>query len=171
MTILPFENSQPLENVNQRQKLTNLFNKFSQQLTLSQKISYGYGIAIGISVLGTITGLIIGDYYQKKAELKLNLAETQQTLFQSLNYDIEQVRTHPQQLISTMGNSIWFRYERNDFRNHIYLINDTLSNINNFVNGNPNESVISLDKFEELYNDYSLITKTYVKLIYSLWDE
>jgi two-component system, NtrC family, sensor kinase len=173
MTILPFENSQPLEKSqgNQKQNLTNLFKEFSQQLTLSQKISYGYGIAIGISVLGTITGLIIGDYYQKKAELKLNLAETQQTLFQSLNYDIEQVRSHPQQLISTMGNSIWFRYERNDFRNHIYLINDTLSNINNFVNGNPNESVISLDKFEELYKDYSLITKTYVKLINSLWDE
>ncbi len=173
MTILPLDTSQSFDEniINKSPKSKDWIKKIFHYLTLSQKISYGYTFAIGISILGTITGLIIGDYYQKKAELTLSVAENQQILFQTLNYEVEQMRNHPQQLISVMGNAIWFRYERNDFRNHIYHIDNTLSNLELFIENNPHNIVISADKFETLSKDYNLIIETYIKIIDQLWNE
>lgn len=173
MTILPLDTNQSFEEdiISKPPKLGRKIKALFHHLSLSKKISYGYAVTIGISILGSITGLIIGDYYQKKAEFTLNLAETQQTLFQTLNYEVEPIRNHPQQLISVMGNSIWFRYERNEFRNHIYNIDNTLLNLEIFINNNPQNTVINGDKFQKLSKDYQLITDTYVKIIYQLWDE
>ncbi|NEP28582.1 hypothetical protein, partial [Moorena sp. SIO3I6] len=36
------------------------FRKQLNRLSISQKIAYGYGIALGIAVLGTTVGLLIG---------------------------------------------------------------------------------------------------------------
>ena len=47
---------------------------FNRRLTVAEKIKYGYSLAIGIVILGTSSGMIVGDYYKQKVLNHLSLA-------------------------------------------------------------------------------------------------
>ena len=49
-------------------------------LSIAKKIGYGYSLAIGLAVLGTTAGLMVGDYYQKQAQEQLRLVQNQYSL-------------------------------------------------------------------------------------------
>ncbi|MFW6295845.1 MAG: hypothetical protein ACOC04_01510, partial [Halothece sp.] len=69
------------------------------RLRVGQKISLGYGLALGIAVVGTTTGIIIGDYYQRKAWVQEEHAQKEIALLHRLQTHVLQIRTHQQQLI------------------------------------------------------------------------
>ena len=43
------------------------FRSVSSHLNIGQKISYGYAIALGVAVIGTTAGFIVGDRFQHAA--------------------------------------------------------------------------------------------------------
>jgi signal transduction histidine kinase len=42
--------------------------RWFNHLKLGQKIGYGYALAMSIAILGTMTGFLVGDYYQQNAQ-------------------------------------------------------------------------------------------------------
>jgi hypothetical protein len=86
-----------------------------RRLSIAKKIGYGYSLAIGIAVLGTTVGLVSGDYYQKKAQEQLIIADKQQRLLSDLENAVDDMRSHPQRLILVLGESIWIDYEAAKF--------------------------------------------------------
>ncbi|MEH2058798.1 MAG: hypothetical protein V7K97_22120 [Nostoc sp.] len=50
------------------------------QLSIRQKIFCGYGLALGIAVLGTTAGLVIGDGYYQQARQQMNRVSTPHSL-------------------------------------------------------------------------------------------
>lgn len=58
--------------------------KIFSRLSILKKISYGYCLAIGIGVSGTIVGLMIGDSSQQKALSQLTIAYQQQNIVTQL---------------------------------------------------------------------------------------
>ncbi|NEP55179.1 MAG: hypothetical protein F6K65_42920, partial [Moorea sp. SIO3C2] len=66
------------------------FRKQLNRLSISQKIAYGYGIALGIAVLGTTAGLLIGNNYQNYAQnLREDTLEESELLMDLQRYLLE----------------------------------------------------------------------------------
>jgi signal transduction histidine kinase len=80
-------------------------------LKIGQKISWGYGIVLSVAVAGTLSGLIVGDYYKTLArEIEQDaLAETE--LYNHLKITELTTRNRRQQLISFLENPTRLRKE------------------------------------------------------------
>ncbi|MDY6903002.1 MAG: ATP-binding protein [Cyanobacteriota bacterium] len=89
-----------------------------RRLSIAKKIGLGYAIAISVSVLGTITGTFIGDYYQYRAVLTERTVDEEVELFNELKSSILQARTHQQQLIPLLEKPKDFKEEYIHFLQH-----------------------------------------------------
>ncbi|MGB3294110.1 MAG: response regulator [Phormidesmis sp.] len=69
------------------------------RLKVGQKITLGYGVAVGIAIAGTASGVAIGNHYEQKALAQQQHAETALALLSELQTSVLQSRTHQQQLI------------------------------------------------------------------------
>jgi signal transduction histidine kinase len=142
-----------------------------RRLSIAKKIGYGYSLAIGIAVLGTTVGLVSGDYYQKKAQEQLIIADKQQRLLSDLENAVDDMRSHPQRLILVLGESIWIDYEAAKFREDIKRVNATLAEFESFLDSQPRNLVTDTRTLKELLNGYKTNTRFYIQLIKSLWNE
>ena len=142
-----------------------------RRLSIAKKIGYGYSLAIGIAVLGTTVGLVSGDYYQKKAQEQLIIADKQQRLLSDLENAVDDMRSHPQRLILVLGESIWIDYETAKFLEDIKRVNATLSEFESFLDSHPRNLVTDTRTLKELLNGYKTNTRFYIQLIKSLWKQ
>lgn len=142
-----------------------------RRLSIAKKIGYGYSLAIGIAVLGTTVGLVSGDYYQKKAQEQLIIADKQQRLLSDLENAVDDMRSHPQRLILVLGESIWIDYEAAKFLGDIKRVNATLSEFESFLDSHPRNLVTDTRTLKELLNGYKTNTRFYIQLIKSLWKQ
>jgi PAS domain S-box-containing protein len=95
-------------------------------LTIRQKISYGYALLIGIVILGTGTGLLLGDYYQQQAANRVAHAEEQENLFRSLKITVIEAQEHQQRLPLLVNNSKQFEYEYSQVQERITRVKELL---------------------------------------------
>ncbi|MFB2975733.1 sensor histidine kinase [Microseira sp. BLCC-F43] len=145
-------------------------NMFSR-LSIAKKIGYGYGLAIGISVLGTTMGLVVGEYYQKKAKQQHEIAHQQQYLIYDLNISVREMRSHPQRLMSVVGQSIWFDYETAKFFTDVRQVKKVISEFETFVENHPGELARNATDLKQLLNGYKTNTDSYTELIKILWSQ
>ena len=139
--------------------------------SISQKIGYGYSLAIGVAVLGTSIGLIIGDRYQDKAQKQLKFAETQQHILHELDNSILKLRSHPQQLFSVIDDSIWFQYKVSKFKIDLNQIKEVLSNLKHFEEKNKKHLDVDILEINELVTNYNRILDRYALFIESIWQK
>ncbi|MBD2520133.1 HAMP domain-containing protein [Nostoc sp. FACHB-973] len=69
------------------------------QLSIRQKIVCGYGLALGIAVLGTTAGLVIGDRYFQQARQQMILADEEGSLLSSLQGELLEIQIHQQEIV------------------------------------------------------------------------
>ncbi|MDJ0659406.1 MAG: diguanylate cyclase [Crocosphaera sp.] len=134
---------------------------------IGHKIGYGYIIVITIFIIGIISGLTLGDYYEKKAYHKLQLANRKILLLSQLHNYILQIRSHPKTLIVVVDDSIWFEYETNKFSLNSKRIQYTLLELNDFLD--KNHEVIDNQNVKILINKYDYYLDEYQNNIKSLW--
>nr|WP_275994320.1 ATP-binding protein [Argonema antarcticum] len=132
---------------------------------INQKISYGYGLAIGIAILGTVAGLATGEYYEKQAKEHLAYANEQHNLLNQLRNTSLEARLHQQRLVPVLGNSVWLRYEVLEFDRNIANSKTLLTRIKYFADSNPNGSVANRNELIALLNDYENTTESYSQLV------
>ncbi len=89
-----------------------------RRLSVGQKIGFGYVIAIGVGVLGTLTGTLIGDYYQYQAIKAERFVDEEVELFNELKSAILQARTHQQQFIPLLKKPKDLEEEYSHFLKH-----------------------------------------------------
>lgn len=139
--------------------------------SIARKISYGYTLTIGIAVTGTGIGFIVGDYYQKKAALKLDITHEQQYLLKDLENSIQAMRLHPQRLVTVLGDSIWFEYETAAFNAQVSRTQQLFNQLDIFSRDYPEYLPIAQQDFNDLLNDYSKTTTGYETMIKSMWQQ
>ena len=135
-----------------------LFNR----LRISQKIGYGYTLAIGIAILGTATGMGLGDYFRKQALQNLNHDQQQQESLQNLQNTIFKVQAHAAKLPVFIGDSILLEYENFRFLEEInnakFLISSIKSSVTKAnrqgLNTNQNSLLNLLNKYDITINHY-----------------
>ncbi|MDP5337159.1 MAG: ATP-binding protein [Nodularia sp. (in: cyanobacteria)] len=143
----------------------------SDRWNIAKKISYGYTLAIGISFIGTISGLRLAYNNETNAYKQLNLSYKQETLLKNLENSVTRIRLHPQRLATVLENSIWFEFEKNLFQNQLIIVNKNLREAKVFVDNNSDNLVINRTEFNYLLKNYYITTKSYTKIVKSFWKE
>ena len=89
-----------------------------RSLNIGQKIAFGYLVAIGVGVLGTVTGTFIGDYFQYQAIKIERQVDEEVELFNELKSAILRARTHEQHFIALLEKPKKLKKEYNSFLKH-----------------------------------------------------
>ncbi len=155
-----------------RQKAVSKIQGKLGDLSIAKKIGYGYALAIGIAILGTSIGLAASEYYQTKAQQRLQLANTQEHLFDSLQNYVLELRSHPQELVAVLDDSIWFQYETSKFKNDLKKTRELLSQIESFTNSYPADLLAKEPTLiKNILEDYQRTIDLYSGLLESLWQQ
>ncbi|MDB9372111.1 sensor histidine kinase [Nodularia sphaerocarpa] len=161
--------------------ITEYLTKFKKQIiwlsdlsnswNIAQKISYGYSVVIGISFLGTISGLLLASNNEVYAYKQLNLSYQHQSLLKNLENSVTRIRLHPQRLATVLENSIWFEFEKNQFNNQLIQVNEQLADIEIFVHKYADDLLISKTQFDSLLESYRVTTQVYSHSVKSFWEQ
>ncbi|MEG4318432.1 MULTISPECIES: ATP-binding protein [unclassified Microcoleus] len=134
-------------------------------LRIGQKISYGYALAIGIAILGTGTGLKVGDYFRKQALIQVNVAQQQQQQLQNLQNTVFEARSQAARLPAVLGNTVWLQYERDRFVQKINQAKSLISEIQLFAIKNPDRLAIEEKNLQSTLQRYAIVIDYYGQLI------
>ncbi|MGL5063498.1 MAG: ATP-binding protein [Microcoleus sp.] len=140
-------------------------------MKIGQKIAGGYAVAIGVALLGTATGFVVGDSYQRSARQQLDRSLQQETLYHQLEVAVLEVRSHPQRLATVLGNSIWFDFEVSKFRDDTANVLALSAELQTFVRKHPSDRPLNDAQLLELSKGYIQTTKLLIGQIESIWQQ
>ncbi|WP_017747796.1 sensor histidine kinase [Scytonema hofmannii] len=146
----------------------NLFKRFLSHLSISQKIGYGYALALSVAIVGTIAGITIGEYYHRQAQEKHDHAIQEIELLSRLQNAILQTRTHQQQFIPLIQNSKLLQEEHFHFLEHTTEINQLLSKITSYVSRTSYQREKHTDGIPDLLETYKGVPEEYWEQIEKL---
>lgn len=141
-------------------------------LRIAKKIGYGYALSIGIAIAGTTTGLVLGNYYQKKAQDRVEISHHKQDLLNEIDRSILQLQTHPQSLFVAIEDSIWFEYEIGKFNRDIAQTQSTLLKFQKLVESHPEIVEVSeadRDRLQKVISDYYEQINRYARFMNELF--
>ncbi len=150
---------------------TPLLKRLSQHWSIAHKISAGYALSIGISVLGTTIGLVTGNYYQEQAQQQQALTNQQQHLLSELENTVNLIRIHPQRLMGVLGESVWFDYERTKFLGSMSQVKALLVEFESFTNQHAAALAIDAQALKDLAKGYTVNIEAYGQLTEVLWQQ
>lgn len=145
------------------------FQKAIAGLTITQKIGLGYAAAISIAVFGTVSGLLVGDYYQRLARQHLNVADRQKELVKELENAVGAMRLHPQRLIVVLGDTIWFDYEVSKFLADVNRVHRAIAEFEDFLLHYHQDSDIDPRRLQDILDRYDRNTSEYQQFMDRLW--
>jgi signal transduction histidine kinase len=111
--------------------------KISSKLRIHHKIGGGYLVAIGIGFLGSMSGLIIADYYQGKGVTQLNDAHLQAQLLGNFKDAALATQLQGSQLDSFVDNSAKIQLQKEQFTGSIAKAKNLRSQIEKFIDSQP----------------------------------
>ena len=149
-----------------------LVKRYIVGLSIAQKIGYGYSLAIGIAVLGTSIGLMVGDYYQREAQAQLKTIQNEHSLLKELESGIWQVQFHPQQLAAVVGQPVWFKYETTKFMAKKEQLKQVMSALKNTIENQAIKLLlVEPKKIKDVLQDYGDILDLYTEFVKKIWQE
>ncbi|MDZ8187248.1 MAG: ATP-binding protein [Nostoc sp. ChiSLP02] len=80
-------------------RYSNWVKRVFYQLSIRQKIVCGYGLSLGIGVLGTTAGLVIGDRYFQQAREQMVLANDEGSLLSSLQGELLEIQVRQKEIV------------------------------------------------------------------------
>ncbi len=132
-----------------------------KHLGIGQKIGFGYGLAIGIAILGTASGLVVGELLRQGAAHQQEIAHQQQLLLHSLQNAGLEARSHALRLPATLGNSAAVEYEHQSFIEKTNRTKKLLSELQSFIETNRNHLEKETEKLEKLSQRYAILVEYY----------
>jgi len=140
-----------------------------RNLSISQKIGYGYALAIGLSILGTTGGLILGNYYPNQAQQQERVADQQHHLLSNLENVTLAVRSHPQELLTASVNPNQIDAQKNQYLADVDRMKRLLSELDIFIQDYPDGLDINTAELHHLLQEYEATIDAYNQVIESLW--
>jgi two-component system, NtrC family, sensor kinase len=113
-------------------KYFNWFKQGFHQLSIRQKIFCGYGVALGIAVLGTTTGLVIGDRYFQQARQQMVLVDEEVSLLSSLQGELLEIQIRQQEIVPFLQQPQALQKGISDFKTDLANAETLLSQVQEF---------------------------------------
>ncbi|CAD0233185.1 MULTISPECIES: sensor histidine kinase [Planktothrix] len=133
-----------------------------------QKIGYGYFWAIAIGFIGSITGLLLADIYQKQAYYQLSDAHRQVQLFNHFNTAVINIRLQSYHLISSAEQPKNWNQDKKNINQNLTEIEQLVVNMDDFIDQNPSWLVANSTELKSFFKIYKDNLKNYVKTVNTL---
>ncbi|WP_424102864.1 ATP-binding protein [Moorena producens] len=147
--------------LNSRASRISWINQFLASASIRQKVFVGYALSIGLAILGTTTGLGIGQHYQKAALAELTRSQKQEHLLKNLQIAILDLRSYPY-LGALSFEDLQLVQEKIDHAQQLLLERE------GFVREFETCAHINTNQLLDLLKTYRIIIDSYNTLIQSL---
>ncbi|MEH1938220.1 MAG: ATP-binding protein [Nostoc sp.] len=132
---------------------------------IHQKIGYGYFVAIGIGFFGSLTGLVIANYYRGKEVRQFNQAYEQGQLLSNYKDAVVGAQLHSSNLVAVLENSQQLQSKKADFLKNVEKAKQLESKIAGFIDSKPKRLAATSSTLQTLLLDYKTNLKAYVDQI------
>ena len=141
-------------------------------LNISQKIAYGYGLALSIAVVGTALGLMIGNNYQRQAyQLREDELEERE-LLNALEHNLYQMQNHELKIFRWGNNPTRLDREYALFLDRVARFQQTWLELeDSYQYAEVEERDDELAIFEKLRADYPMVVQEYPQKLQQLTTE
>ncbi|HEY9708735.1 MAG TPA: hypothetical protein V6D48_11075, partial [Oculatellaceae cyanobacterium] len=130
---------------------------------IHQKIGYGYFLAIGIGFLGSLTGLVIADYYQGQGVEQLADAIVQAQLLGKFKDAVVGAQLHGSHLASVVEDSGQLQSENAQFLENVAKAKKLQLEIELFLKGDPAWLAVDSTTLRALLQAYANSLESYVQ--------
>jgi two-component system, NtrC family, sensor kinase len=142
------------------------------RLSIRQKIFYGYGLALGIAVLGTTTGLVIGDRYFQQARQQMTLADEEGSLLSSLQGELLEIHIYQQEIVPFLQHPQTLQRGISNFKADLAGAETLLSQTQEFSQTNSQKDLQALlKKYDSTIAVYSEQLRSLIRQILPLNSE
>jgi signal transduction histidine kinase len=147
--------------------------KWFQNLRVSQKITVGYAIAIGIATFGTSIGIAVGHHYQDVAREKEEFWQEQAKYLTTLQSDLLHINIHKQESIEFTQQPQKFQKNQSELLKHFEHLQKTWSTFNTDDREiqNERELLLETEQFKNFKQSYQNSLNQYIKEIVSVLKE
>lgn len=132
---------------------------------IHQKIGYGYFVAIGIGFFGSLTGLVIANYYRGREVRQFNQAYEQGQLLSNYKDAVVGAQLHSSNLVAVLENSQQLQSKKADFLKNVEKAKKLESKITGFIDSKPRRLAATSSTLQTLLLDYKTNLKAYVDQI------
>ncbi|MEA5604820.1 sensor histidine kinase [Nostoc sp. UHCC 0252] len=132
---------------------------------IHQKIGYGYFVAIGIGFFGSLTGLVIANYYRGREVRQFNQAYEQGQLLSNYKDAVVGAQLHSSNLVAVLDNSQQLQRKKADFLKNVEKAKQLESQISGFIDSKPKRLAATSSTLQTLLLDYKNNLKAYVDQI------
>ncbi|MCC5646016.1 HAMP domain-containing protein [Nostoc sp. CHAB 5824] len=132
---------------------------------IHQKIGYGYFVAIGIGFFGSLTGLVIANYYRGREVRQFNQAYEQGQLLSNYKDAVVGAQLHSSNLVAVLENSQRLQSKKADFLKNVEKAKQLESEIAGFIDSKPKRLAATSSTLQTLLLDYKTNLKAYVDQI------
>ncbi|BBD64639.1 integral membrane sensor signal transduction histidine kinase HepK [Nostoc commune NIES-4072] len=132
---------------------------------IHQKIGYGYFVAIGIGFFGSLTGLVIANYYRGREVRQFNQAYEQGQLLSNYKDAVVGAQLHSSNLVAVLEDSQQLQTKKADFLKNVEKAKQLESKIGVFINSKPKRLAATSSTLQTLLQDYKKNLKAYVEQI------
>jgi signal transduction histidine kinase len=132
---------------------------------IHQKIGYGYFVAIGIGFFGSLTGLVIANYYRGREVRQFNQAYQQGQLLSNYKDAVVGAQLHSSNLVAVLEDSHQLQSKKADFLNNVKKAEELESKIGGFIDSKPKRLAATSSTLQTLLVDYKTNLEAYVEQI------
>lgn len=135
---------------------------------IHQKIGYGYFLAIGIGFLGSLTGLVISNFYLGIETKQLEHAQFQTQVLSSYRNALVNAQLHGSNLVAVIRDPQRLSSKRAELLSSVKDAKNVEQRITKFIDSKPGKLAVPEDTLRAILNDYSRNLESYVNQIDSI---
>ncbi|MDB9314612.1 ATP-binding protein [Spirulina sp. CS-785/01] len=119
---------------------------------IRQKIALGYGVALGVAVVGTTVGIVIGNLYQNRAWNAQKYSQEKISLLSTVQKDILQIQNRQQKLFFLLNEPTLFQDEVVSIQNHYSRLRGNWNILQDFIQQKHQQEQKYLSNISENYH-------------------
>jgi len=128
-----------------------------ERLSIRQKIGWGYGLVVGVVLVGVTSAFLMETYYQKPLRSQLQIDQEKAKVLNGLSQSLIQLKHHQDNLVQFLSNSQDLdKLERgvSALRSNLFVMNNQLQQLQNLPETLNNDILQDYQQLQDLTQRY-----------------